>query len=165
MTADVIDGLDDAWRRELGDLDTRAMTTIARLNRTRGAVIGELERTLEAAGSSLADFDVLAALRRQGPPYRMKPSSLARAILLSASGTTSRVDRLEAAGLVERLADPDNRRTLPVALTDRGLAESERLVRRLVEAEERLLSRLNAAERDELDRLLAKLEPSTTTSD
>ncbi len=154
---DPVERLAAQWRHELADLDTAAMVTLARLNRVRALVIQQVEHALTAAGSSLADFDVLSTLRRQGHPYRLKPSSIARSIMLSASGTTNRVDQLEGAGLVERVPDPENRRTVPVALTEAGIAEAERLVRDLVTTEERIMSSLTAAERATLDRLLGKL--------
>jgi DNA-binding MarR family transcriptional regulator len=157
MARDPIDHLGDQWRRELGDLDTDAMVTVARLNRARALTMGRVERALSDAGSSLADFDVLSTLRRQGPPYQMKPSSIARSIMLSASGMTSRIDHLEQAGLVQRVSDPTNRRTAPVALTPAGVAEAERLVRTLVATEEELVSCLTAKERGTLDAVLTKL--------
>jgi DNA-binding MarR family transcriptional regulator len=165
MDSDPIDHLGNQWRLELDDLDTAAMVTVARLNRARALTIGQVERALTAAGSSLADFDVLSALRRQGPPYQAKPSSLARSIMLSASGMTSRIDHLEKAGLVQRVIDPTNRRTAPVALTPAGVAEAERLVRTLVATEEELLSSLTPRERSTLDRVLRKLAASIEQQD
>ena len=160
MEPDPVGHLRDEWREELPDLDVDAMATVARINRTRALLMREVEASLARAGSSLADFDVLATLRRQGAPYRMKPSTLGRSIMLSASGVTSRVDHLERAGLVERVHDPTNRRTAPVGLTDAGVVEAERLVRGLVETEQRLTSSLTPDERDSLDTLLAKLASS-----
>ncbi|MGH1506144.1 MAG: MarR family winged helix-turn-helix transcriptional regulator [Acidimicrobiales bacterium] len=157
MSADPVDQLVDSWRAEVPDLDTSAMATIARLNRSRALAMQAVEAALTEAGSSLADFDVLAALRRQGAPYRLTPSRIAESLMLSASGTTSRVDRLERAGLVERVADPDNRRTMPVQLTATGFAEAERLVRLVVETEAHVMGALSVDERAHLDRLLAAL--------
>ena len=165
MEIDPVERLGEQWRSELADLDTLAMATVARLNRTRALVMHEVEAALVAAGSSLADFDVLSTLRRQGPPYRMKPSTIARSIMLSPSGVTNRIDQLERAGLVERLLDPTNRRTAPVALTDAGAAEAERLARDLVRTEERIMAKLTAGERANLDTILAKLASGIERSD
>jgi DNA-binding transcriptional ArsR family regulator len=74
--------------------------------------VGEVS-VAELADTALADglaherrgrgwFDVLAALRRSGTPYELNPTELSRAMLLSSGGMTKRLDRLEAAGLVER---------------------------------------------------------------
>jgi DNA-binding MarR family transcriptional regulator len=157
MHSDPIEQLGEQWRLELDDLETSAMVTIARLNRARALTMRHIEQALADAGSSLADFDVLSTLRRQGPPYAMKPSAIARSIMLSASGMTTRIDQLERSGLVERTPDPTNRRTAPVALTHKGVAEAERLVRHLVTTEERMLSTLTDKEQATLDRILRKL--------
>lgn len=157
MNSDPIDTLQSQWQAELPDLDTSAMGTVARLNRARALAMQQITNTLDAAGSSIADFDVLATLRRQGPPYRMKPSSIAKAVMLSPSGMTNRIDQLEQAGLVERVVDPTNRRVMPVALTPLGVEEAERLVREMVATEQRVLAGLSSKEQATLDRLLAKL--------
>ena len=157
MTQDPIESLEDGWRAELPDLNTSAMATVARLNRTRALLFRRIEEHMTAGDSTLAEFDVLSTMRRQGAPYQMKPSAIARATMLSPSGMTHRIDLLEAANLVERVEDPESRRTAPVALTKHGRQTSERLVRSLVEVEEEALQVLSKTERAELDRLLTKL--------
>ena len=73
------------------------------------------------------ELDVLAALRRSGPPYELSPGALAAAMMMmSSGGTTARLDRLERDGRVRRSPDPGDRRGVLVALTDQG--------RRLVDA-------------------------------
>ncbi len=157
MNTDPVERLGSQWQHQLGDLDTDAMVTVARLNRVRALAMRQVAKSLNEAGSSLADFDVLSTLRRQGWPYQMKPSSIARSIMLSASGTTSRIDQLEQTGLVKRVPDPNNRRIVPVALTELGVTEAERLVRYLAQSEEELLSCLTTQERATLDEILTKL--------
>jgi DNA-binding MarR family transcriptional regulator len=157
MADDPIQRLRTQWHEELPDLDTAAMATVARLNRARALTMQRVQGALAAADSSLADFDVLSTLRRQGPPYEMKPSAIARSVMLSPSGMTNRIDQLEAAGLVARVPDPNSRRTAPVALTERGVAEAERLARELVGVEEAMLSHLTTRERATLDDILTTL--------
>ncbi len=157
MTDDPLVALESGWRRELPDLDTSVMLTVARVNRAAGLLRRRLDNELVELGTSLAELDVLSALRRAGPPYEMTPSALARAALLSPSGMTHRVDQLVASGLVVRVSDPASRRTAPVRLTEEGLAESERQIRGLVETEGRMLAGLSSAEREHLDRSLAAL--------
>ncbi|MEZ5373465.1 MAG: hypothetical protein R2704_12160 [Microthrixaceae bacterium] len=70
---------------------------------------------------------------------------------------THRIDRLEAADLIERVPDPSSRRTSPVALTEQGRLQAETLARSLAEVDEDALRVLSEAERDQLDKLLAKL--------
>jgi len=66
---------------------------------------------------SFGEYLVLAALRRAGPPYRMNPTTLFNSVILSSGAMTNRLDRLEAMGLVERQADPTDRRGRLLALT------------------------------------------------
>jgi DNA-binding MarR family transcriptional regulator len=80
-----------------------------------------------------------------------------RATLLSSSGMTKRLDRMEDAGLIERRPDPNDRRGTLVRLTRRGRSVIDRAVETHVEKEERLLAALTPAERRTLDRLLKSL--------
>src|SRR5205085_1527378 len=73
-----------------------------------------------AHGLQLGEFDVLAALRRQGPPYRLSPGALLRATLVTSGTMTNRLDRLEQAGLVRRAPDPEDKRGVLVSLTAAG---------------------------------------------
>ncbi|MGB0114252.1 MAG: MarR family transcriptional regulator [Ilumatobacteraceae bacterium] len=157
MTIDPVQALEDGWRAELPDLDTSAMITVARLNRISGLLRRRIEERLAQEGSSPAEFDVLSALRRQGPPYRLKPSELARATMLSPSGMTHRVGQLHADGLIDRVVDPESRRTAPVELTDEGAALAERLVRVVAELETQVMSVLSPRQRERLDAIAAEL--------
>ena len=66
------------------------------------------------------EFDVLVALRRTGPPYRLTPGQLLAETLVTSGTMTNRIDRLEARGLVVREPVPDDRRGTWVALTEAG---------------------------------------------
>lgn len=157
MDSNPIDQMTQAWACELPDLDTSPMATLAQVNRLSLLVNHRIEEALNNAGSSLAEFDVLSALRRQGAPYVLKPSELSKHVMLSPSGMTHRVSLLEAAALVERRADPSNRRILPVALTSEGIEVAERLVRLVVEVEAEILAALTLPQRSTLDRLVGRL--------
>ena len=108
-------------------------------------------------GLQPGEFDVLATLRRSGAPYALTPTALYEAAMLSSGGMTNRIDRLEAAGLIERQKHPTDRRGVLVALTPKGLALIDKLVLLHVENERAMLSPLSADEQRQLDALLAKL--------
>ena len=72
-------------------------------------------------------FDLLATLRRAGAPYELNPTQLMQATMLSSGGMTKRLDRMAEAGLVERRADPTDRRGTLVRLTRRGRSTIDRL--------------------------------------
>jgi DNA-binding MarR family transcriptional regulator len=87
----------------------------------------------------------------------MKPSVLARAVMLSPGAMTNRLDRLEEAGLIERQPDPSDRRTAPVALTPAGLELVDEVVAAHLANEARLLAPLDPAQRTQLDTMLRAL--------
>ena len=154
---DEIDRIVAQWNRERPDLDvspTETLQRITRLSLLQGVSFG---RVFAPFGISFGEYLVLAALRRAGPPYRMNPTTLFNAVILSSGAMTNRLDRLEAMGLVERLPDPTDRRGRLVALTDRGLDLVDTAVGDHLENEQRLLGALDAGEREQLAGLLRKL--------
>ena len=98
-------------------------------------LVPQVSRQLESAcGISLAWYDVLFQLSRV-PENRLRMHELADAVLLSKSGLTRLVDRIEEAGLIARAAVPGDRRSLYVQLTPTGsrlVAKARRVVERLV---------------------------------
>ena len=156
---DPVDRLVGQWAVERPDLadDLAAMATFGRLGRLNSLAGRAIEAVFEAHGLNTGEFDVLAALRRQGDPSLLTPSALSRTLMLSPAGMTNRVDRLVARGLVDRQADPDDRRSLLVVLTPRGRELVDVVVAEHVANEERLLEVLSLAERSSLDRILRKL--------
>src|SRR5690606_11602945 len=116
-----------------------------------------IEEGMATHGLSIADFDVLAALRRHGAPHELTPTDLSRTLMLSPAGMTSRLDRLERAGLVERRMAPGDRRSVLVRLTDAGSATVDEAVAGHVAREEEILAPLSGRERAQLDGLLRKV--------
>ncbi|GIH50402.1 MarR family winged helix-turn-helix transcriptional regulator [Microbispora rosea] len=117
---DSVDHILDQWQRERPDLDLSAMGVFGRVAQVARVVEGRVEEVLNRHGLRSGDFDVLAALRRSGPPYTLIPSELSDMVMMSRAGMTSRLDRLEAAGLVERSLDPADRRSFKISLSEKG---------------------------------------------
>ncbi|MFF3762417.1 MarR family winged helix-turn-helix transcriptional regulator [Streptomyces sp. NPDC002185] len=82
-------------------------------------LIARLAPTLDQAGLSSLDFGALMRLSRS-PGRRLRMSDLAAQLLLSTSGVTRLVDRLQRGGLVHREASPEDRRSTYAALTPEG---------------------------------------------
>ncbi|MFG6195926.1 MarR family winged helix-turn-helix transcriptional regulator [Nonomuraea sp. JJY05] len=118
---DAVERIIEEWRRERPDLDLTAMGVFGRLAQVMRVLEPRVDRVLTERGLRQGEFDVLAALRRAGPPYTLIPSELSAVLMMSRAGMTNRLDRLEAAGLVERSLDPADRRSFHVRLTDEGL--------------------------------------------
>ena len=86
------------------------------------AAVSAIERELAAEGLvPLTWYDVLVALW-EAPDHRLRLHELAREVVLSRSGLTRLVDRLEAAGLLRREACADDRRGAYAVLTEEGRA-------------------------------------------
>ena len=154
---DVVDELIAQWERERTDLDFSAMATIGRMGRVMALVGASIEDVFGRHGLTVADFDVLAALRRAGEPFVLRPTDISRQLMLSPAGMTNRLDRLAAAGLVDRSPDPDDRRSWLIQLSDEGRRRVDAAVADHVANEERLLEPLTAAQRKALDGALRTL--------
>lgn len=86
------------------------------------AVISRIERDLDRAGHiPLTLYDVLVALD-EAPGQRLRLHDLASRVVLSRSGLTRLLDRLEQAGLARRERAPEDRRGAYATLTDAGRA-------------------------------------------
>jgi DNA-binding MarR family transcriptional regulator len=154
---DEIDRIVEQWNRQRPDLDVSPTETLQRITRLSLLQGLSFARVFAPYGISFGEYLVLAALRRAGPPYRMNPTRLFNAVILSSGAMTNRLDRLEEMGLVERQPDPSDRRGRLVALTDRGRALVDAAAGDHVENEQRLLGALDAGEREQLAGLLRKL--------
>src|SRR6476469_439025 len=117
---DEIDRIVAEWNRERPELDVTPTHKLQRITRLGLLQAVSFADVFAPYGVSFGEYLVLAALRRAGPPYRMNPTTLFNAVILSSGAMTNRLDRLEALGLVERHADPTDRRGRLVELTDRG---------------------------------------------
>ena len=154
---DAVDRFAEQWARERPDLDVGPMMVVGRLHRVAELLDQELRTVFAEADLGNGDFDVLAALRRAGAPYRLTPTELAGATMVTSGAVTKRVDRLISQGLVERSVSETDGRGRVVALTPAGKQLQERLHPQHLANEERLLAPLDADERRQLERLLSKL--------
>jgi DNA-binding MarR family transcriptional regulator len=152
-----VDRIVEAWRRERPDLDTEPLQVLSRVTR----LARHLDRARSAAFArhdlELWEFDVLAALRRAGPPYQLSAGQLGSQTLVTSGTTTNRIDRLVARGLVRRTPDPDDGRAVIVRLEPPGRALVDTALSDLLERERELLAQLDPAERDALAGLLRRL--------
>lgn len=154
---DQVDRLVEAWGRERPDLDLAPMEVLSRVDRLSHHLDQVRRAAFTEHGIESWEFDVLAALRRAGPPYELSPGRLLTETLVTSGTMTNRVDRLVGRGFVVRLPDPRDRRGVLVRLTNDGrLAVDDALVT-LLEQERPLLSPLTASEQDQLSSLLRRL--------
>lgn len=154
---DHVDRLRRQWAKELPDLDTEPMSILGRAFRLTNMVRPSIEATFAGYGLDRGEFDVIATLRRSGPPYRLTPTEMYGLLMISSGGLTHRLVRLEKAGLVRREPSPDDGRSMLVALTDRGIALAEEAFRTDMANELTFLEALDSAEREQLAGLLRRL--------
>ncbi|ASR35767.1 MarR family transcriptional regulator [Prauserella marina] len=155
--ADAVDAVVGAWQRERPDLNLDAIGVAGRLGRTGLLLAPAQEAVFTRFGLQKGEFDVLASLRRSGDPYTLRPSQLSATLMLTRAGMTNRLDRLEAAGLVERTLDPDDRRSFKVRLTDKGYTTVDEAMTAHTANVTQLLSALDADQLGALDELLRTL--------
>src|SRR4029077_11875717 len=91
---DEVDDLVAAWQAERPDLDVRPMQVLSRISRLARHLDRERRNAFTAHGLESWEFDVLAALRRQGAPYELSPGALLRTTLVTSGTMTNRIDRL-----------------------------------------------------------------------
>ena len=154
---DEVDDLVAGWHAERPDLDLEPMQVLSRVSRLARHLDRARRAAFSAHGLETWEFDVLSALRRQGPPYQLSPGALLRATLVTSGTMTNRIDRLASAGLVARHPDPLDRRGVLVRLTDQGAAVADAALTDLLAHERELLAGLHADQRAALATLLRVL--------
>jgi DNA-binding MarR family transcriptional regulator len=155
MTAmDAVDRILEQWRTVRPDLDSSPIAVIGRLSRLAAIVDRHLAENFARHDLEPWMYDVLATLRRSGPPYELTAGELLAQSMVTTGAITNRVDRLEQRGLVERAAVPGDRRKVLVRLTERGRALVDEVVSGHLDTERRLLSALTERQQATLAQLL-----------
>jgi len=116
-----------------------------------------MDETLDEFDLDWSEYKLLSLLTREGEVYRSSPGKLARIMELSSGAMTNRLDRLEQAGLVRRLPDPDDRRGILVELTPDGKRVYEDAVGAQGRKESLVASALSVPEKKQLNALLRRL--------
>src|SRR4029079_9258464 len=157
MADDTTDRVLSGWEETRPDLAVGALQVTARLSRIGPLLARRQEEVFDRFSLSRGEVGALSALRISGPPYRLSPTRLAKGLMLSSAGITSRIDRLERRRLVRRLDDPDDRRGVIIELTDEGQRVVDEAVAALAISDRQLLDRLDPQEVDQLEGLLRKV--------
>jgi DNA-binding MarR family transcriptional regulator len=152
----------DEWLAEISaelpaDLDLTVEGVVDRILGISKRLQTLLDETLAGHGLSHGEWKVLSSLRWTGAPYRRSAGELARIAERSSGAMTNRLDRLEEAGLVRRLPDPDDRRGVLVELTDNGAELWAAAIGAQAEKEALLASALTKKELEQLNDLLRRV--------
>jgi DNA-binding MarR family transcriptional regulator len=152
---DGVDLIIEQWQRERPELDSSPIGIVGRISRLAREVEARLEPVYREHGLEPGWHDILATLRRSGGTLR--PTDLTNASMLTSSGTTKRLDKLESAGLISRAPDPGDRRGTLITLTDDGRRLIDTLTPAHLDNERRILAALSEDEQRRLADLLRKL--------
>jgi DNA-binding MarR family transcriptional regulator len=162
---DEVDRIVASWRRERPDLDFSPLEVLSRVGRLAKLLDRARKDAFHKSKLESWEFDVLAALRREGTPYQLSPKALLQQTLVSSGTMTNRIDRLVDSGLVVRREDPNDGRGVLVELTASGLTRVDAAITRLVDAEAQLLSSLSRAEQKRLAESLKRLSLDVADTD
>jgi DNA-binding MarR family transcriptional regulator len=147
--------------RELPQIDLPTEGIVQRIQKLAWRLNRSLNETAAEYGLSHADWSLLGSLRASGAPYRQAAGKLAEHVSITPGAMTSRLDKLEARGLVRRVPDADDRRVLQIELTDEGDRIWTEAVAVQAEKERLIAAALDARQQEQLNALLRKLMLST----
>jgi DNA-binding MarR family transcriptional regulator len=153
---DHIDRWLDEIKEQLPSLDLRVEAIVDRINGIQRRVRRMLDETLEEHGLTSGEWHVLGKLSRT-PGGRRSAGELAANVELSSAAMTNRLDRLEKAGLIRRVPDETDRRSVQIEVTAKGRKLYERAVEAQAAKEAIVAEALDARQQDELNDLLRRL--------
>ena len=139
------------------DLDLEVEGLVDRINGISRRINRALDETLGELGLEIGEYKLLSVLAQAGEPYHSTPGALSKRMELSSGAMTNRLDRMEEAGLIRRLADPGDRRKVVVELTEHGRETYRRTVGVQAQKEALFAAALSDREKVELNRLLRQL--------
>ena len=152
---DHVDTIIAQWARERPDLDITPMALVGRVLRLNAYLTREMGKTFANHGLNMASFDVLATLRRSGPPYSLSPGVLIDMTMVTSGTMTNRIDQLVKAGLVERVKNPEDGRGFLISLTPKGGAVIDGTLADHIATQARLTDLLSDDDRQALTGLMA----------
>jgi DNA-binding MarR family transcriptional regulator len=162
MKTDAVDDILEQWSEERPELETDSLGVVIRITSLSRAFLRRAAEALEPLDLELFEYDVLSALRRQGRPYALPATGLAKETGLSSGAMTNRIDKLESRGLVTRKADKSDRRAVIVSLTAKGKRAIDDAIQLRLDAADDSLQGLTRRERSALAALLRKVGKTET---
>lgn len=154
---DAVDRLLAQWAQERPDVDCSPMGVVGRISRASALLDKSIGRTLAKHQLQPGEFDVLATLRRSGPPFRMTAGELLGGTMVTSGAVTHRLNRLASKGLIDREPDPSDRRSVIVSLTPQGRRIVDAALPDHVDNERSMLAVLNLEQQQQLAGLLQQL--------
>ena len=157
MNEDMIDRVVRETAQAWPERDASSEEVVLRILMAGHFMAQEMEYGLLEFDLNPGEFGVLIELRLTGSPYRLTPTQLYNRLLVTSGGMTGRIDKLEKRGLVRRVPDPSDRRSVLVEITDSGLELINEAVKSQHGVEDHLVEGLTIDERQQLAPILRKL--------
>ncbi len=154
---DDVDHIVAAWQVQRPDLDVSPLQVLSRLTRVSAQLDTARAKAFRDDNLDSWEFDVLAALRRTGPPFTLSAGTLSTQTHVTSGTMTTRVDRLLERGFVTRFPDENDRRVVLVVLTTEGQHAVDGALKHLLELEKIALDGLSFQEQEQLAHLLRGL--------
>lgn len=151
--ANILKTIEENWPQSA----EKCSPAILRIHRIHDYHQQDLIKILEEYDLQRADFSVLAALRRQGEPCCLSPTELYRSMLFSSGGLTKVLCRVTTLGLIERIDNPEDKRSKLVRLTEPGKVLIDEIIQKLHNHEQEIIAVLSEQEQQQLNTLLEKL--------
>lgn len=142
------------WAKQRPDIDTGPMGLIGRVVRLSALFNDEMGKTFAKHGLNFASFDVLATLLRSGPPHALSPNQLLATMMVTSGTMTNRIDQLEKEGLVARVPNPEDKRSIRVQLTPLGKEKIDAAITDHVVVQKQLVQALSPSDQSTLNQLM-----------
>ena len=156
LPMDHVDEIIEQWAAERPDLDTVPMALLGRLMKLQQHTAKAMADNFARFGLNTPSFDVLATLRRSGPPYCLSPGALMDMTMVTSGTMTNRIDQLVKAGLVERTRNPEDGRGFLIRLTEKGFRLVDEAATAHVETQKSITDKLPEEDLEALTALVKK---------
>jgi len=137
----------EEWAEELGEVDGDTILLLTWLDMLSRRVHTIHLQEVRNEGLTYSEAKLLYHLLLEGMPYRNSPTRLNDYLNLTSGGVTKTVDRLEAQGLVKRVPDTADGRSIQVGLTEQGVEAARQVASAFANRYKELVGPLGAEER------------------
>ncbi|MCK8045456.1 MarR family transcriptional regulator [Shewanella sp. 1CM18E] len=133
---------------------------LLRLTQVNNIFIQIVKDCVESYGLQSADFNLLTCLRRNPTPHVLSPTELYQSMLFSSGGLTKVLNRLHKMELIERLDNPEDKRSKLVKLSSTGKELVEEIMPVLHKQEKRMVEGITSEELVVLDQIMQRITSS-----
>lgn len=154
---DVVDRIVGEWAQVQPELDVSPVEVVGRVSRLSRIIDQRLAENFAEHGIENWMYDVMATLRRIGPPHELSAGDLVRQTMVTTGAMTNRIDRLEARGYVVRVPSVVDRRSVTVRITPEGIDKVDEVAVTHYQLENSLLEALSPSQQENTQRSLRTL--------